>query len=232
MGNLPAMDDLLRQEREVEELLQSVSAKVVGARLARARKRQGLSIRDLAERANVNKNSIVRLENGGAPQPLTILKLCAAMSIHVATIAEAEKGEGEVIAIHHRTDDRWYDLENFGAGPVSSAPLDGQDRQKLARDGLQALMLAHTSRLETGQLLAREIELYGPTEIRSHLGEEMVYVLEGTVRLEVGGEAYELVQGESATFWSSEPHRYAPAEGAPTPVRMLSITVHHAQRTL
>lgn len=225
------MEDLLRQEREVEELLRIVPAKVVGARLARARRRQGLSIRDLAERANVNKNSIVRLENGGAPQPLTILKLCAAMSIHVATVAEPETGEA-VVSIHRHAEDRWYDLENFGAGPLSTDCLGADRRRRIAEHGPGALMLALTSHLETGQLLAREIELYGPTEVRSHLGEEMVYVLEGTLMLEVGGEPHELNQGESATFWSSEPHLYAPAEGAPTPVKILSITVHHAQRNV
>jgi quercetin dioxygenase-like cupin family protein len=51
----------------------------------------------------------------------------------------------------------------------------------------------------------------------------MVYVLKGTARIKVGEEVFNLEEGESATFWSSEAHSYAPAEGAKLPVRVLSI---------
>lgn len=224
------MRSLLKREKEVEELLRRVPPKVVGARLARARMRQGLSIRELAQAANVNKNSIVRLESGGTPQPLTVLKLCEAMGIHVATISEPERSQESVVAVHRQADDRWFDLENLGAGAIAEGPIGDQDRQKLAQEGMRALMLMHGSRLESGQLIARVIELYAPTEIRSHLGEELVYVLKGRVLLEVAGTSHELAAGESATFWSAEPHRYLPAAGSELPATFLSITVYRMDR--
>jgi len=39
----------------------------LGARIQRFRLLQGLSVRDLAERAGVNKNTILRLEKGLTP---------------------------------------------------------------------------------------------------------------------------------------------------------------------
>lgn len=216
---------LLRQEREVEDLLETVPAEVIGSRICRARKRQGLSIRDLALRANVNKNSIVRLENGGKPQALTLLKVCAALGYHVATIAHPATDGEEVVSVHHRSDDLWYDMLDFSAGPIAERPLSMAERATL---GLPSPILMLKNRLETGQILTRVIELYAPSPARSHLGEEMVYVLSGVAEITVGNQAVRLEVGESATFWSSEEHVYAPAEGSPLPVQLLSVTVHTA----
>lgn len=218
-------DDLLRQEREVEELLATVASEVIGSRLCRARKRQGLSVRDLAARANVNKNSVVRLENGGMPQPLTLLKICAALGLHVATIAQPAQEDGELVSVHRHEDDRWYDMLDFAAGPLAERPLTEKERREL---GLATPILMLKNRLETGQILTRVIELYEASPARSHLGEEMVYVLSGRATITIGRQVVHLDCGESATFWSSEEHIYAPAEGSVLPVRLLSATVHTA----
>ena len=214
---------VLGQEDEVGELLRTVPPGVVGARLSRARKRQGLSIRDLADRAHVNKNSVVRLEKGGTPQAMTVVKICEALGLHVATIAHPSPDEGEILSVHRGEDDRWYDLMDFGAGPVADRSLTLAERKQL---NLPAPILMMRNHLEKGQILTRVIELYDATPARSHLGEEMVYVLEGRVSLSVGSESVTLEQGESATFWSSEQHIYAPAEGSALPARVLSVTVH------
>jgi transcriptional regulator with XRE-family HTH domain len=215
--------DLLRQERSVDDLLRTLPPEVLGARLQRARKRMGLSIRDLAQAANVSKNSIVRVEQGGMPQSMTVVKLCAAMGVHVDSIAKPKADESQIVAIHRHEDDRWYDLTDFAAGPLSDQPLSESERSKLAKGTTMVPLLILKSRLETGRLLPTVIELYRESETRSHAGEEMVYVLKGTARIKVGEEVFNLEEGESATFWSSEAHSYAPAEGAKLPVRVLSI---------
>ena len=93
------------------------------------------------------------------------------------------------------------------------------------RKGAKVPLLILKNRLESGRLLPTVLELYGPSEKRSHSGEEMVYVLKGTARITVGTESFDLTEGESATFWSAEEHLYAPAEGAKLPVRVLSIRI-------
>lgn len=218
-------DDLLGLERDVSELLRTVSPNVVGARLRRARLRQGLSIRDLAERANVSKNSVVRLEQGGMPQPITIVKLCSAMGIHVASIAKPSAEEGQIVAMHRHEDDRWYDLTDFGAGPLADRPLNEIERRERVEQGTRVPLLILKSRLESGNILPTVIELYEESERRSHPGEEMVYVLKGRARVHVGQQSFDLDEGESATFWSDEQHAYAPAPGAELPVRVLSVRI-------
>ena len=183
----------------------------------------GLSIRELALAANVSKNSIVRVEQGGMPQSMTVVKLCAAMGVHLDSIAKPRAEESQIVAIHRHDDDRWYDLTDFAAGPLAPEPLSEAERAKLAKTANVFPLLILKSRLETGRLLPTVIELYRESETRSHAGEEMVYVLKGTAKIKVGDQTFDLEEGESATFWSSEAHSYAPAEGAKLPVRVLSI---------
>ena len=218
-------EDLVSLERDAAQLIRDVAPEVLGARLRRARTRQGLSIRDLADRANVSKNSVVRLEQGGSPQALTVLKLCAAMGIHVASVAKASPEEGEVVALHTRSDDRWFDLTDFGAGPLADRPLTENERRARVAQGVKVPLLILKSRLESGHILPTVLELYQASERRSHPGEEMVYVLKGRADIHVGPSTFTLDEGESATFWSAEEHAYAPAAGSALPVRVLSVRI-------
>lgn len=217
----------LKREAETAELIRQVPPSVLGARLRRARQRMGMSIRDLARMANVSKNSIVRLEAGGAPHVTTLLKVCAAMGIHVASVAKPGKDGHEIVAIHRKEDDRWFDLTDFGAGPLGGLdrPLEEAERRDMVEKGAKVPLLILRSRLDAGRLLPTVIELYQPSEARSHAGEEFVFVLEGKARINVGSESFELEQGESATFWSAEEHFYAPAPGSPLPVKVLSLRI-------
>jgi transcriptional regulator with XRE-family HTH domain len=210
---------ILEREAETRDLIRQVPGATLGARLRRARLRMGVSIRDLAEKAHVSKTSIVRLVAGGAPQVATLLKVCAALGIHVASIAKPGGEEREIVAIHRNKDDEWYDLTDFGAGPLGAISLS--ERRKRA----EVPLLILKSRLESGRLLPTVLELYRASEARSHAGEEFVFVLEGVARITVGDKDFDLAQGESATFWSAEEHRYAPASGSPLPVRVLSVRI-------
>lgn len=79
------------------------------------------------------------------------------------------------------------------------------------------------SRLPNRRVLPSVLELRRSSEVRSHPGEEFVFVLSGRTRLEVGDRSVELAEGVSATFWSAEPHRYAPADPEQVPARLLSV---------
>jgi transcriptional regulator with XRE-family HTH domain len=206
---------------QVRILLRSVPGATVGARLSRARKRLGLSIRDLATAAGVNKNSVLRLEAGGKPQPTTVQKICVAMGLSVEEVLRAATVEDE-IAVHRAVDDRWYDQRDFTKGPLGAGALSDAERAKL---DVPAICLHLDCQLDGGQILSHVIELYGESPARQHRGEEFIYVLKGAAKIQVGNQAVELHEGEAFCFWSSDVHTYAPAEGADLPVRLLSVTV-------
>ena len=215
---------LRSQERAIERLLSELPSGVVGARLQRARSAQNLSVRDLAESAGLSKNSIVRLEKGEEVRAITILKVCTALGLHVERLAEPDVEES--VAIHRPTDDRWFDLGDFGGGVLGGLerPLTPEERAEFARNGVPIPLLMLKSRLPQGKILPTILELHQESIPRSHPGEEFIYVLEGIARITVGESSYTLSRGESMDFWASEPHSYANAGDSPAWV--LSIRVN------
>jgi quercetin dioxygenase-like cupin family protein len=59
------------------------------------------------------------------------------------------------------------------------------------------------------------------TELSVHDGEEFVFVLDGTVALEIGGERFELDPGDSAYYLSTTPHLIAAKESKATILAVL-----------
>jgi quercetin dioxygenase-like cupin family protein/DNA-binding XRE family transcriptional regulator len=216
------------QERTAAEMMARVSVAVLGSRLRRARLRQGLSIRDVAGRASLSKTSVVGLEQGRNTHPLTVIKVCAALSVHLAGITDPKTSNAAAVATHHGADDRWYDLTDFGAGALGGLerPLTPTERKRFAKRGTTVALLLLKSRLENGHMLPTVLELYRTSPLRSHAGEEFVYVLQGTAQLCVGGTIHTLSEGEAMTFWSDEEHSYAPdPDSAVVPVRVLSVRI-------
>jgi DNA-binding XRE family transcriptional regulator/quercetin dioxygenase-like cupin family protein len=234
----PARDqnlaDWRRFEPEVRTLLKNTSPAVIGARLKRYRLRQGLSIRDLAAKAGVSTNSVLRIESGGDVHALTLIKICASLGLHVVRLGDVDHLDPEGIsAVHRHEDDRWYDLTDFGSGPVGGRdrPLSQEERAEMVGTGtVDVPLMIMKCRLESGRLMQSVIELYHPSEARSHSGEEFIYVLEGTATITVGTRQYVLDKGEGITFWSTEEHTYAPAEGSELPVRLLSVFIDEKPR--
>jgi mannose-6-phosphate isomerase-like protein (cupin superfamily)/DNA-binding XRE family transcriptional regulator len=205
--------------------MESLSLDALGDRLRRARTRQGRSIRDLADAAGLSKSSIVRLEQGGGTYPMTVVKVCAALGLHVARLRDPESAGDDRLAVHRTSDDRWYDLVDFGSGPLGGVdrPLTVTERAEFAKKGVVVPIVVLGSRLSDGQLLSNVVEVYGRSVTREHPGEEFVYVLDGTASITVGATTVVLGSGESMVFRSAEPHTYAPAEGSTLPVRLLMV---------
>jgi quercetin dioxygenase-like cupin family protein len=67
------------------------------------------------------------------------------------------------------------------------------------------------------------VQLLTATEkdVSVHDGEEFVFVLDGTVLLEIGGERFELDPGDSAYYLSTTPHLIAAKEDKATILAVL-----------
>jgi len=193
---------------------------MVGDRLRRTRQQQGMSIRQIAELAGMSKTSVMQAETGRTTRRSTYLKLAQVMGLHMEKLIQPAPLEELPYRVHHRTDDRWFDLANFDEGPLDVA----RDRGELAQGGVVPLNILE-SRLERGRIKPTILELYGPSPARSHAGEEHVFVLQGRALVTVGSYEVELEAGESITFWSAEMHAYAPAPGSELPTRLLSVRV-------
>lgn len=218
---------LIQRLNRIRALLDSVGPEVLGHRIRRLRDRQGLSIREVADRAQVSKNSIVRLEQGGGTQPITLLRVCSVLGLHVERLAEPTGEDMRLAATHRAADDRWFDAGDMGSAPLLEAdrPLTAAERKGAVRGGVKTPVNMLQCRLPGGCFLPSVLEVFEETAPRSHVGEELAYVLEGQAVITVGGEAHVLSQGEAITFWSAEPHTYAPADSDEVPVRILSVRI-------
>lgn len=198
---------------------------LVGDRLRRTRLQQQLSIRQIAELANLSKTSVVQVEAGKTSRVSTYLKMAEALGLHLDRLMKPTVVGPQPFAVHQKSDDTWFDLVDFGAGPLPpEAQADAEERKRLAEQGQVPLNIL-ASRLENGRIKPTVLELYDVSPRRAHAGEEHVFVLSGTAMVMIGESEIRLREGESVTFWSSEPHAYAPAEGSPLPVRILSVRV-------
>ena len=161
----------------------------LGARMQRIRQRQNLSVRELADKADVNKNTILRLEKGLTPSYATLNRVCEALGIHIAQLTQPEPDEDETISLHFRASE-------------GRVPLAADER---------VLLSALSCRLPGGKLNAAVLELFDESEPVHHPGEELVFCLRGTAKITVASREYALNEGDAATFWSSERHSYAPS---------------------
>lgn len=63
--------------------------KALGSRIKAVRESRGLSIRDLAELAGINKSQIVRIESGQSdPHYTTLLRIARALEVSVGEFAD------------------------------------------------------------------------------------------------------------------------------------------------
>ena len=205
---------ILESTVKAQELIARLGYETLGARIRRQRLNQGISVRDLAEKSQVNKNSILRLEKGLGSHPLTLVSVCQALSLHLDGLALADESDAQIASVHRVDQDTWHDLRNVAGGPLGSTLGAGQIPIQLL-----------TSRFPNGRVVPTIIIVNQKTPISSHHGEEFVYVLEGSVKITVADKSFQLVAGESINFWSGEQHCYEPFECDET--KILSVRVDY-----
>lgn len=216
----PSVASPLVRNAQVVALVARVGAEVIGDRIRRFRIGMGLSIRDVAARAALSKTSVVRLEQGLACRPATLVQVCEVLGVHLERLEDGETAETG--AVHRAGDDRWFDMTDVAAGPLPLTVTRGARTPRVTTQVAVAVDLLK-SRLANGRVIPTILEVHAESVARSHPGEEFVYVLSGRLRLRVGANVFDLKTGESACFWSGEPHQYAPIGRGPA--RVLSIRV-------
>lgn len=198
----------------------------LAGRLRRSRLAAGLSIRQLADKAGVDKGTLVKLEKGHTSTYRTLVRVCDALGVSVVHLLQPEAAEAAPasVVLHRRVDER-----RQPRGAKRPVRLRGAERHERVAAGDGVLLSWLDCRLPGGLLNSWLLELRRPTEPTTHPGEEFVFCLRGRASLNVGGMRYELDAGDAASFWSAEPHFYGPADPLDDDdpsVLLLSVWVH------
>jgi transcriptional regulator with XRE-family HTH domain len=174
-----------------EVTLSEAASTSLGERLRTARKLRGLRLREVATGAGCSESLVSKIECDKAyPSLQTLHRLAEVLGTTVAALFSPESGQGLTV---YREGER----------PVLrlSAP-GGSPRPSLER------MVPHAE----GRTLNGNIHVVPPGSgsegALRHEGEEIGYVLEGTIELVVDGRAVTLGRGDSFFFPSLLPHSY------------------------
>jgi transcriptional regulator with XRE-family HTH domain len=164
----------------------------IGIRLKHARLNRRVSLRDLADQVGCTEGFLSKVENDKVRPSLTMLhNLVKALDFNIAKLFSAP----EVAA----------DISVLKAGKrVTLQTEKSQVGEGITLESLLPIPL--TALLEVN---IHHVEPQASTDgLIDHKGEEMGYVLEGTLELVVNGQIVQVQQGDSFFFQSHLPHGY------------------------
>lgn len=182
----------------------------VGAAIRRLRTAQGLTLADVADRAQISQGMLSRLETGAvSPSLETLAAVAKAIGADLSTLFRdlgakksdaqlVKKGEGLEVVRRGTKRGHTYHLLSADRGP---------------RKTFEPFLIT----------LNDESEIFPDFE---HPGTEMIYILEGSLRYRHGDESYLLKSGDTLTFSGEVPH--GPQTLIKLPIRFLSVIVYGA----
>ncbi|WP_265258606.1 cupin domain-containing protein [Verminephrobacter aporrectodeae] len=165
--------------------------RAVGMRIKHARMLRALTLKALADEAGWSESMLSKVERGLAAPSLSALhKLASVLGTNVGELTSPQ--------------------------PVVESPvMVAGSRPRItfgARRGHTGISLERLVLPQPGLLLQADVYIIGPKESSeeqiSHAGEELGYVLSGSVELCVGDEVYVLGPNDSFHFRSELPHSY------------------------
>lgn len=169
----------------------------VGARLKKLRQQKGLSLEELSAMTGFDVEFMAAIEKSKIqPQLGTMMKLSKALD---AAFGRLVSGTG----------DRPYTIVRKNQGRVIQRSTSG----KGARQAYTYYSLAAQVKGRHMEALAVQLDEDPGSHDSVHGGEEFIYVISGTVTLNIGDDQFDLQPGDSAYYLSTTPHRLSAKGG-------------------
>lgn len=175
----------------------------LGRRIRALREAQGLSLRDLAERAGVSSGAVQKIESGAmSPTISTLMKIARGLRCRVTEFLEEGKHEDDVVVT--RRAERQQVSWGEGAVRVDYVSGDLPEQEHL----LLEIHLAPGGSSGEDPL--------------SHGGDEIALCATGQVEFEIGDRRVRLRRGDCLHFRSDLPHRWS--NPGRTPARLWLVS--------
>jgi transcriptional regulator with XRE-family HTH domain len=183
-------------------------AATIGSALRNLRASQGLTLADVAERAQISQAMLSRVETGAVSPSLdTLAALAAALGADLASLFKK---------VDTRPSDAQLVKRGEGLEVVRRGTKRGHTYHLLASDRGPRKMFEPF--LVT---LTNKSEIFPDFE---HPGTELIHMLEGSLRYRHGSDSYLLKPGDTLTFSGEIPH--GPQTLIKLPIRFLSIIIY------
>ena len=175
----------------------------LGGRIDRLRDKLGYSIEELAERADLNKNTVARLVKGvGRPNLNTFLKLCNALDVTPNDIMGVSRNPDAPYRVFRKTNLEFHTQE----------------------PGVQVGIL--TNDLPHATVTCVGVTISDKSSTRNHIGEEVIICTDGRIGVIIGDRSEELETGDALLFHATEPHSYYNADPNKEKATALCILTH------
>lgn len=172
----------------------------IGAGMRRARRRAGMTLREVAEAAGVTESFLSQVERDiASPSIATLRRIATALGLSIGEILDQVGPHGQLVRAAER---RIVTYPGLAA------------RDEFLTDGSGARL----------QIILSVIEPGGGTGAEAYAhesDEECLLVLEGALDLWVGDETYRLEVGDAIRYSSRVPHRNQ--NPGPAPARVLFV---------
>lgn len=162
----------------------------IGPKLRELRLQRGFSLQQLAERADVSAAAIHKIERSGmVPTITTLLKLAAALNRPIGYFVDE-------------------DAEDLG--PAVFIPAEDRRVVYTSHRGIDlgGISGPYGRFFLAGAVATVEAGASSGDRAMEHPGEELVYVVDGTLEFDVDGREYRLGKGDAVHFRTDRPHRW------------------------
>jgi transcriptional regulator with XRE-family HTH domain len=177
----------------------------IGNRVRHLRESKGLSLQDLSKLTGFDEALLDRIEKKEVyPQLGTAIRLSKALD---SAFGRLVSGVG----------DKLYSITRRQEQKVVARSTGRAGAQKLYTYN----SLAPEVKGRHMEALLVQLEENPGGELSVHDGEEFIYVLEGTVVMQIGEDSFELEPGDSVYYLSTTPHLIASKSGQATIVAVL-----------
>ncbi len=181
------------------------SVEEIGIRIKSIREEKGLSLDQLSKLTGFDVELLSNIESSKVqPQLGTIIKLSKALDSAFGRIVS---GVG----------DKLYSVTRRNEQKIVSRSTSRKGRKQL----YTYKSLAPEVKGRHMEALIVQLEENPEDDMSVHEGEEFIYVLDGTVLLNIGGDKFELEPGDSAYYLSTTPHLIASKSGKATILAVL-----------
>jgi transcriptional regulator with XRE-family HTH domain len=175
-----------RIEKHVEGIVSSI-----GPKLKQLRQEQRFSLQQLAVKAEVSAAAIHKIErNDMVPTITTLLKIATALQRPVSYFVDSDEGLAEPVAFTPAAD-----------RPAVFTPHAGLELAGVSGPYAPFRSAAAVATVAPGADSGRKPLI--------HPGEELVYVLDGTLIFDIAGVPYKIRRGDSLHFIGDQPHHWA-----------------------
>lgn len=172
----------------------------LGTKIRKIRKEQHRNLDEIAGICGFTKSLLSKIENGKTVPPIgTLIKIADALGTKISVLLDDHEEGGTVLTTKENADRKRVKTQKGYS--FSALAVERQDKL-----------------MQPFYFIAKKGET--PKRTVSHIGEEFIYVLEGSMKYKVGAVEYTLNPGDSLYFDSVEDHLFTPISDE---VRYLSV---------